>query len=382
MCLLSHRRYTRNHALSLDWWGDRLFVKISPNRAEAAREIGGHDVLRGLYPVPTLRWHAALGRYAVIAYDRVGTDARDEGLLLDEINAADETGQMSGLDRVLDAVIGHYATVMRETCRLAPQVETVSKLYGDRVLNGGRLDAYYGSRRPILRLPEGEALRADDLRRMTLIVNGREHRVDFDELLAWLRRVFAPRRHVWAAVTQGDPTDLNIGTAPVWFDYDTAGLNALAGEFACFLWYQRLHGGWLVPTYNAAAFVDHPKAISGRRRNRPVVHVCRDGRHGVRIDYRHDPSPARRHVISRYRDELIQPVAEHLGITDMLDWLRPYVVLRILGVYDVGTLATTDGALSLAYLAETLSAEARLDHLLGSSSGPGGREADPWANRT
>ncbi len=87
-------------------------------------------------------------------------------------------------------------------------------------------------------------------------------------------------------------------------------------------------------------------------------------------------------MISRYRDELIQPVANRLGISRTMDWLRPYLVLRILGVYNLGEMATTDAALSLAYLAETLSAEARLDHLLGQRSGHGRREEDRWASRT
>src|SRR5215469_9179742 len=276
MRILSYRRHTRNHTVSVDWRREKLFLKVNPSRADATREIDGHRLLRRLYPVPALRWHAAVGPVTVIAYDRVGTDGPDDGLLLDEINAADETGDWTGLDRILDAVIGRYAAVLGRTFRLMPQADTVSKLYGDRAAIGGRLDAYYGSGRPILCLPDGEMLRPQDLRRITLIVNGRERRVDFDEVLPWLRRVFAPQRQVWAAITQGDPTDLNIGMGPVWFDYDTAGFNALAGEFACFLMYQQLYGGWLVPTYNRAAFVDHGKTINGRRRNRPVVDVRRE----------------------------------------------------------------------------------------------------------
>jgi hypothetical protein len=46
---------------------------------------------------------------------------------------------------------------------------------------------------------------------------------------------------------------------PVWFDFDTGGLNALPGEFACFLLYQRLHGAWLTPRYNRAAFATTPR---------------------------------------------------------------------------------------------------------------------------
>jgi hypothetical protein len=100
---------------------------------------------------------------------------------------------------------------------------------------------------------------------MRLTVNGTDHTADFSAVIAWCRESLAPARPVWAAVAQSDPTDLNIGwspaSGPVWFDYDTAGLNALPGEFACFLLYQRLHGAWLTPKYNPAAFRDHPAAL-------------------------------------------------------------------------------------------------------------------------
>ncbi len=179
-------------------------------------------------------------------------------------------------------------------------------------------------------------------------------------MIHYLRTFFDPARRVWAALTQGDPTDLNIGTGPVWFDYDTAGLNATAGEFACFLWYQQLHGGWLVPTYNAAALHDHPAALTGRSLNQPHVMIAREGRHTVRISYHHEPSPARRHAIRRYHLELVRPLASRVGITDVTEWLRPYLVLRILGVHNLSDLAASDAALSLAYLAEVLSPQVEL----------------------
>lgn len=364
MRLGHHRRFTANHTLHLDIAGRRLFVKISPNLTEAIAEAAGHARLRPWYPVPPLLWHRTVGRHAVLVYDRHGDGRPDEGLLLDEINAADHTGNLDRLDDVLSQVISRYDTVIRATVLPLVQDKMITKLYGDRARPGGRLDRYYGTNPPLLVLPDGEAIRPADLTTTTLLVNGHPHRVDFTRLFAWLRKAFDPRALVWAALTQGDPTDLNIGAGPVWFDYDTAGMNALAGEFACFLWYQRLQGGWLVPTYNPAAFADHPRTLSIRSYNQPAVRVERDGRHAVRIDYHHQPSPARRHVIGRYYHDLVCPLADHLGVHDVIDWLRPYLVLRILGVHSLTTLAPDDAALSVAYLAETLSTHAAPEQLL------------------
>jgi hypothetical protein len=176
-------------------------------------------------------------------------------------------------------------------------------------------------------------LRPADLARTTVVVNGRSHAVDFAKLITWLRGYFTGLAPVWAAVTQGDPTDLNIGWSqaggPVWFDYDTGGFNALPGEFACFLLYQRLHGAWLTPRYNGPAFRDHLVVLCPAVLAQPTV-VTTYGRMSLLIDYQHVPSLARQHVMRRYLDEVVCPVAAHLGVVNRMDWLRPYLAMRLL----------------------------------------------------
>ncbi len=188
-------------------------------------------------------------------------------------------------------------------------------------------------------------------------MNGKDHAVDFAAVLTWCREHLDPGRLVWAAVTQGDPTDLNIGwspaSGPVWFDYDTGGLNALPGEFACFLLYQRLHGAWLTPRYNPAAFRDHPGALAPPGSPPPAVRAALRSS-SLTINYRHAPSAARRHVIRRYLDEVVLPAASSLGINAVAQWLRPYLVMRLLAVYDLATIQPADTALSLALLAQVI----------------------------
>lgn len=367
MRITHHRRFTANHTVRVDWRGRRYFVKVVPRRAEAAAQLAGHRRLREHYRIPRLLAHYTIGRLTVLIFDRHGTDTPDTGLLLDEINTADRTGDTSQLDNYLTSILGTYSYAIDATRARVRQDVTVSKLYGDRAQPGGRLDSYYAADAPILLLPGQEELRPSDLRHTVLVVNRRVHRLDFASILADLRRFFVPSRQVWTALTQGDPTDVNLGTGPVWFDHDTGGPNALAGEFACFLWYQFVQGGWLVPTYNPAAFVDHPATLDLRTRTMPTVQVRRDGRSVIAIDYSYAPSPARRHVMSRYLQELVRPLAAQIEVADVLEWLRPYLVMRILGVYNIGELSPSDAALSLALLAETLSPHTELHSLLGLS---------------
>jgi hypothetical protein len=355
--ITNHRRFTANHTWHVDWAGHPLFVKANPHHDEAQAECAGHARLRAFYPVPELRAARRVARWTVLVYDRWPHLGQDSGLLLDEITHADLAHDTRHLDNCLTAVFSHYQQVISRTLRRATNDETISKLYGERAAADGRLDQYYRPNTPWPITTTTGQVRPSDLAELRLIVNGREHAVDFADLMIRLRVHFARHSPVWAALTQGDPTDVNIGwspaAGPVWFDYDTGGLNALPGEFACFLLYQRLHGAWLTPHYNRTAFRDHPAALAPASLAEPVVHVENCGS-ALAIDYRHAPSPARQHVLRRYLDEVVRPNAHQLGIGDLMDWLRPYLVMRLLAVYHLADLEPRDAALSLALLAQVL----------------------------
>ncbi|MGH3694156.1 MAG: hypothetical protein ACRDRX_09280 [Pseudonocardiaceae bacterium] len=369
--ITNHRRFTANHTWHVDWAGHALFVKANPHHDEARAERAGHARLHTFYPVPRLRGARRVARWTVLVYDRWPYLGHDNGLLLDEITHADLTGDTSRLDACLTAVFDHYQNAIGSTLRRTTNRETISKLYGDRAAPDGRLDRYYRAGAPWPMTAGTGRVRPQDLANLRLVVNGQEHAVDFADLMIRLRVQFARHSPVWAAVTQGDPTDINIGWSPaggpVWFDYDAGGLNALPGEFACFLLYQRLHGAWLTPYYNRAAFRDHPSAVAPDSLAVPAVHVEHSGS-SLAIDYRHTPSTARRHALRRYLNEIVHPITRHLGIEDPMAWLRPYLVMRMLAVYNLADLEARDTALSLALLAQALDPATALPNFLALTS--------------
>jgi hypothetical protein len=362
-----HRRFTANHTWHVDWAGRPLFIKANPHHSEAHAERVGHARLRPYYPTPHLRGARRVTRWTVLVYDRWPHLGPDSGLLLDEIAHSDLSRDFRRLDACLTDVFSHYQHVISQTLRRTTNGETISKLYGDRAAGDGRLDRYYRADAPWPIAAGTRWIRPSDLPDLRLIVNGRERTVDFVDLATRLRVQFSRHGSVWAAVTQGDPTDINIGWSPaggpVWFDYDTGGLNALPGEFACFLIYQRLHGAWLTPHYNGAAFHDHRSALAPACLAEPVVHVQHRGT-SLTIDYLHTPTAARRHVLRRYLDDVVQPVARHVGVDDIMAWLRPYLVMRLLAVYNLAALEPRDAALSLALLAEVLAPATTLPDFL------------------
>ncbi|MET7469064.1 hypothetical protein ABZS35_10000 [Micromonospora sp. NPDC005599] len=360
-----YRRFTMNRTFHLDIGSHRLFAKVNPNPVEAAAEAAGYQRIRHHYRVPGLHSQHRIGHWTLTLYDRHQPDLPDTGLLLDALTSTD-ADSTANLDRGLDAIFQHYRRTIDATICRVPASRTNGKLYRDRVQPRGRLDHYYGHDPIVLKLADADGLRLTELRETTLMVNGQPRRLDFPALVSELRDAFHPDEQVWAAITQGDPTDFNIGldadSRPVWFDYDTAGLNALPGEIACFLWYQRLHGAWLVPHYNTAAYADHTMALA--EAVEPTVRLKRLSDRSVGIDYQHQPSPARQQAITRYLTTLARPLALPAA-TDLLTWIRPYLAMRILAVYPLQLLEPRDAALSLGLLADLYAPDADLEQILG-----------------
>ncbi|MDX3025953.1 hypothetical protein [Streptomyces acidiscabies] len=347
------RRFTRNLVCPLDLLGYRLLLKYTRDPAEARQEIRGHGRLAGRYRVPALRSRLRVPGGYVLVYERLPAGT-DRGLLLDLLNTSEPTDELYAYMSQLTAA---YRDVILNTAQLARPEHVVGKLYRDRAAPGGRLDAYYAG----ADFPVADGLVDVPLSRLgayTLHINGRCHRLDWAATLDRLRADLATTEPVWAALTQGDPTDVNLAHPLAWFDYDTAGLNSIAGEFANFLWYTSALGGWLVPTYNAPALADHPATFVHVPANTPEIHRA-DVDHGtrtVRVDYTPRLAGPRRAAIAAYRDQLVLPVAERLWPGDSLaELLRPYVAMRILGVYNLADLSPSDRLVLLARLAEAMS---------------------------
>lgn len=347
------RRATRNLLAPVDWSGRPLLVKYTRNRDEARQEIRGHALLREHYHVPALHAHLRVPGGYLLAYERL-PGGPNRGLLLDLLN---EQATGTELLRYMDELTTAYRDVILKTAQEVPPTRVIRKLYWDRANPGGRLDTYYAD----ADFPVAEGvidLPVSRLAEYVIVVNGRPLALGWSAVLRQLRTHFTREQPVWAAFTQGDPTDVNLAHPLGWFDYDTAGLNSILGEFANFLWYTTVLGGWLVPAYNPAAFADHPAAFAQVDANRPrlerarVNHVART----IHIDYTPRLSAPRRAAASAYWFRLVRPITDKLWPdADLGELLRPYLAMRILAVYNLADLAPTDRLLVLSRLAEAMS---------------------------
>lgn len=347
------RRFTRNLLCPVDVLGRPLLLKYTRDPAEAHEEICGHARLARHYRVPALHAHLRVPGGHLLAYERL-PGGTDRGLLLDLLNAAEPSND---LHIYMDQLTAAYREVILGTARPADPAHVVRKLYWNRAVPGGRLDTYYAGK---------DFLIADGLINIpvsrlgtyTLSINGRRHHLDWAATLRLLRAHFATAEPVWAALTQGDPTDVNLAHPLAWFDYDTAGMNSIPGEFANFLWYASALGGWLVPRYNPTAFADHPATFDHVPANTPEIRRAAIDHTAstLHIDYTPRLSAPRRAAVSAYWNQLVQPVADRLWPrADLANLLRPYLAIRILGVYNLADLAPEDRLVLLARLAEVMS---------------------------
>ncbi|MGZ2360100.1 hypothetical protein LRE75_26050 [Streptomyces sp. 372A] len=347
------RRFTRNLLCPVDLLGRPLLLKYTRDPVESRAEVRGHARLAQHYRVPTLHAHLRVPGGRLLAYERL-PGGTDHGLLLDLLNADDPS---SDLRAYLDQLTAAYREAILATARPTDPTRVVRKLYWDRAAPGGRLDEYYGGRDFLIADGLIDVL-VSRLDTYTLNINGRRHHLDWVATLRWLRAHFAATEPVWAALTQGDPTDVNLAHPLAWFDYDTAGMNSIPGEFANFLWYASTLGGWLVPMYNPAAFADHPATFARVPDNTPEIRRA-DIEHTtstIRIDYAPRLAAPRRAAVTTYWNQLVRPVADRLWPgADLASLLRPYLAMRILGVYNLADLAPADRLVLLARLAEAMS---------------------------
>ncbi|WP_160049941.1 hypothetical protein [Nocardiopsis sp. FR4] len=339
-------RYTRNRLYPVDTPRRQLIAKSMPDHGEARAEVRGHLLLRRWYPVPALHHRIRLPSRTVLVYQRLEAGT-DRGLLLDLLNTPDD-GDHSALDTYLRQLTSTYLRVFSETAQMSPPEAVIGKLYRDRAKPGGRLDHYYADQESVLTDAE-DGPRLSDLARTGVYVNGRHYKLDWAATIAWLRDAFDVPG--WSVISQGDPTDVNLAVPLAWMDYDTAGRNALAGEIANFSFYTAVLGGWLVPALNPEAFTRHPATFARLPANTPHVssHTHADTLH---IRFTDRLTRARRLALSRYWELLVRPIAaRYLPGESLGEALRPYLAMRIIGVFNLAHMSLEQRLYLIAKLA-------------------------------
>jgi hypothetical protein len=268
--------------------------------------------------------------------------------MLDVLNR----GISDELTSYTDKLLSTYRKLFLTCGNLVKRSQTNGTLYEDRLEAKGQIFRYYPSDTSIP-LPDGSVIKLTDLQHYRIIANDNEFSLDWEKLLSELQEWASRDDCVLSAPSQGDPTEVNIADPLAWFDYETAGLNAILGEFACFLWYVYAQGGYLVPLYNAAAVYEHPKTYQLLHYNLPDLRrFTHDAANKIiRFDIIYKPTPARTYMLERYFSEVILPTAAEFRMLDQIgETIRPYLILRLIGTFNISLFDPVDAVFVLERL--------------------------------
>jgi hypothetical protein len=331
---------------------DGTFRKTMTDSAAAA-ELRGYRSVAGHLPVPRLVGaHPAISGVE-IAYEDIFASGRCHRLLAEAINAADrDPSQLPAVRTFVEAICDSMLTAADSTGSQARLADCNPDLYATRLAPGGRIDTWYTNLpRPMWTLDRRQ-LSLDDLAAHTLIVHGTALGAAFPLDLEHLRAQLSADSPWATTLSQGDPTEPNIAEPLCWLDFEHAGRNTLAGDLAILLWYLLAMGGWLVPTYQPLTYARTLPNPLPPTAQPTVDDLAVHGRH-VEINYSWRVGPGRRAAIQT----LLHRLDHDLGValqspTDPLRLLRPFLILRVLGVIPLARMTGPHALLCLTKLAE------------------------------
>jgi hypothetical protein len=333
--------------------------------ARARAEVRGWQAVSSYLTVPLLLGHERLGDAEVVSYEHVFSSGRCQLLLGDLIGLADRGAvDVSQVEAMIDGICQSLCTAADRTGALMPLAGCVPALYSDRIRPGGRLDQWYLPARQTPGTaygPPQACLR--HLRGWRLHANGTARDLDLAAIIRNAREALDPARLWQTAITQGDPTEPNIAVPLCWLDFEHAGRSVLAGDAANLLWYLLGMGGWLVPRYQPDTYartlrlalppVTSPALtradISAERRCADISYTWHVGR---------GRAAALNRLLAWLDGGLGDAIGESAGRLATL--LRPFLVLRILGVIPVASMTRRDCLLGLAKLTEACDPEVTL----------------------
>lgn len=331
---------------------DGTFRKVLP-RDRACREVVGLRAVAGLFSVPRLWGMHEVEDGTELIYEDLFASGCYRGLLADAINAADrrpsQTGRVQALvSAVCDGLLAASAAT-GSVCRLD---ECVPALYAARLAPGGRLDHWYRrSPRPAWVI-DGQHIDLDDLTARSLVVRGRHLGPGWPANFGAMRSALSANSRWTTAITQGDATEPNIAEPLCWMDFEHAGRNALAGDIANLLWYLLGMGGWLVPTYQPTVYrrtlrMPVPPVAT------PTIEHLRITARRVELDYTWNMGAGRRAALATLLQRLTGEFGSAVGFGgDVFAALRPFLVLRVLGVVPLGQMSGPHAVACLAKVAE------------------------------
>ncbi len=295
-----------------------FFYKIDTNE-NIEKEYIGYYKIKKHYPVPKLIHKIKLKDKGVLIFSKVPSISKDRGLLVDHVSANNK------IDARYYSILKLYRKVFLKTKKTSNE-KSCNVFFRDRVTS--RLTKFYSN----------EYLEKFD--NLEIKINGSNVVMQTSAVYRNIVDFFKQNKKTITIISQCDPNDLNIGTAPIILDYLAGGRNPIMAEFATFFWYNLVQGNYLSLRYNENAFQNHEKIF--------------DMQDDVNLngnEIRHKISLYRRQAIIAYFDEImVKLLKNEKNISELYIEFTNYLAMKILAVFDIKQMEGKDQLLSFAYL--------------------------------
>lgn len=304
-----------------------IFFKIKAIN-EGINEINNYLKIYLVYPVPKLKAAIKFKNRCILLYEYNSRIEKKMGLLFDYLNK----------DKInvkkFDQIISIYKKTFKRT-RTYKKDYPLKKYFYDRI--NTRIEKCF--------LKDN---RISKILKYKIKVNDEYYEKSTLKIVESAIAYFNKRPKELCFLTQGDPEPINIGTEPIFLDFETSGINPLVAEFAIFLWGVFMEESYYAPKYNRNCYVSRIIFTGDMKNNKPEVKVKIDYRNrvlGIRLNYR--ISNARREMIRLYLTGLVESIREG---EDVLERLKYFMVLRILGIFDLRKYSFEDLFSSIGFL--------------------------------
>ncbi len=300
--------------------GKKIFFKTL-SEEQYFQELSGYNTIKNSYPVPKLLKESFQNGKGKLIFEYADCVKKNAGLLIDVLNTEEQARIWARIVAIYKKI---FLTTIKKIDHSADEV-----FFRERVT--GRLNNFYF--KPLWQ--------KYDRKRVNL--NGRYIVLNPSKIVDGLQDFYKNRLKTWGVLSQGDPTDLNICTKPLFFDFQASGYNYLTSEFANLYWNMLAQGDYFAPYYHSGIFKNHQNIYA--LLNKPVIN------NGVMV---FKPAPYRKQMLVHYVDEVFSPCLKKITAEDKnYEWyneFKYFIAMRILCVYNLNNMTEIDRLLSMSFL--------------------------------
>ena len=295
----------------------KLFIKEFFSESLLLKELSGYEIVSKYYPVARLLNRDTCQKENRLIFEFEKSIGSNRGLLLDIFNNAESTSSF-------DAIFHMYKSVFDKT------IEKTA---------ASAADIFFKDRASKLKEKYLNLCKTTE----PVELNFKESHIsiNFSEIVDRVMSHFEEegQGESWSIISQGDPSDVNVGIKPVLLDYLCGGRVPMMAEFASLVWEQVAQSAILAPTYNPKAYTDHDLVY----KNPPAVSMQNGHLEFV-------PPKDRLLFLSEYTTRVIMPIMKRIEYPTWYRDFKNYIAMRILGVFDINNFSLEHKSLALGYL--------------------------------